>query len=118
MIVRNVELKEVGAMSVGTTERTTITVDEGMYILKKNQICQVILNFSLVILFFSDRRGVGRDDERVERLPEWADGPASVNEVIELKGFDEPKSEYYAFLSSGFSRLLVTRQMCCKVSGL
>ncbi|GMT19082.1 hypothetical protein PFISCL1PPCAC_10379, partial [Pristionchus fissidentatus] len=41
-----------------------------------------------------DRKQMGRrDDDRVERLPEWADGPTSVNDLIELKGFDEPKKK-------------------------
>lgn len=47
------------------------------------------------ILSERDRKNMGRrDDDRIEKLPEWAaDGPTSVNDLIELKGFDEPKSE-------------------------
>lgn len=44
-----------------------------------------------------------RDDDRIEKLPEWAaDGPTSVNDLIELKGFDEPKSELCILYSLGF----------------
>uniref|UniRef100_A0A8R1UE15 Ifet-1 n=1 Tax=Pristionchus pacificus TaxID=54126 RepID=A0A8R1UE15_PRIPA len=45
--------------------------------------------------FERDRKNMGRrDDDRIEKLPEWAaDGPTSVNDLIELKGFDEPKKK-------------------------
>lgn len=33
---------------------------------------------------------VYRADDRGERIPEWADGPTTMDDMIELKGFDEP----------------------------
>ncbi|GMR42173.1 hypothetical protein PMAYCL1PPCAC_12368 [Pristionchus mayeri] len=59
-------------------------------------VVSCVMCVSLIIIFFSDRdrKNMGRrDDDRVEKLPEWADGPTSVNDLIELKGFDEPKKK-------------------------